>query len=279
MRGDVTAVPGLIAGLAALALAACALEPGIGLSGIAVDPAGTRIYVAGGYGTHPGARSVWMVDGRTNMVVRTVPMPHFPARIAVQPDGERVYVTIEPGENLLHVLQAATLRTLGQIPLPLPPAGGLVFDPAGSLLFVGGSGGVIVIDTARQVVAATIPVSGSVGHLAFNEATGVLLATSFSAPNLQRTLRAIDPSARTATALALEGVPTALATADQQIAGSASGPLRQGRQTPPTWSSSTSPIGPCSRPSRSAPWGAPRASLSCFPETGRTSAMDARTSF
>ena len=69
-----------------------ATVPMIGLSpeGVAVNPAGTRVYVTNPAGNNP---NINVIDTSSNTVVAVISLMGFPHGLAVKPDGSRVYVT------------------------------------------------------------------------------------------------------------------------------------------------------------------------------------------
>lgn len=71
-----------------------------GLSGIAVNPTGTKVYVAGGH-------TVSVIDTATNIVADTVTVGKGSEGIAVTPDGKKVYVTNSDSDTV-SVIDTAT---------------------------------------------------------------------------------------------------------------------------------------------------------------------------
>src|SRR5262249_24888224 len=71
--------------------------------GVALDPAGTRVYVADACGTDSGCNSfdgvVSVLDTASNTVVATVPVGAAPVGVAVEPSGERVWVANRCGAD------------------------------------------------------------------------------------------------------------------------------------------------------------------------------------
>ncbi len=69
---------------------------GAGAYGVAVNPAGTRVYVS-----NPGSKDVSVIDTSTNAVVATVPVGGRPEGVTVNPAGTRVYVAEQHGQQRL----------------------------------------------------------------------------------------------------------------------------------------------------------------------------------
>jgi YVTN family beta-propeller protein len=97
--------------------------------------------------------------------VATVPVGAFPAGIAVDPTGSRVYVAIEGGP-FLSVIDTSTNSVSGinvgsgQVSVTVNPSGTRVYATAGA--------GVTVIDTASKTVIATIPAGLAPAGIAIN---------------------------------------------------------------------------------------------------------------
>jgi YVTN family beta-propeller protein len=59
------------------------------LSGVVVNPSGTRVYVAGS-----DSQQVHVVDAASNTVIGDVALPGRPGAIALTPDGTRLYAAL-----------------------------------------------------------------------------------------------------------------------------------------------------------------------------------------
>jgi YVTN family beta-propeller protein len=75
---------------------------GISPSGVAVNPTGTKAYVA-----NYNSNNVSIIDTSTNKVIDTVEVGERPVGVAVTPDGTKVYVANE-GSNNVSVIDTAT---------------------------------------------------------------------------------------------------------------------------------------------------------------------------
>jgi YVTN family beta-propeller protein len=115
--------------------------------GVAVNPAGTRVYVANEIGG-----TVSVIDTATNTVVATIPVGSFPIGVAVNPAGTRVYVTTYVG-GTVSVIDTATNTVVATITVGTLPFG-VAVNPAGTRVYVTNSGSntVSVIDTATNTV-------------------------------------------------------------------------------------------------------------------------------
>lgn len=134
---------------------------------IAVDPAGTTLYVtninfAGSTNASPDIVSV--IDAATDQVVASIQVGKGPAGVAVSPDGRRVYVAnafqhVLFGTGTVSVIDAASRSVVKTIPVGLE-AYGVAVHPDGTRLYVTNvlSGTVSVIDTATETVVTTVPV-------------------------------------------------------------------------------------------------------------------------
>jgi YVTN family beta-propeller protein len=126
--------------------------------GVAVNPAGTRVYVAG-----QNTNTVSVIDTDSNSVIATVPVGATPDGVVVNPAGTRVYVT--DGDGNVSVIDtdssSPTVNTV--IATVLGVGGGLrgvAVNPDGTRVYVADLvfSNVLVIDTASNTVIATVPV-------------------------------------------------------------------------------------------------------------------------
>ena len=131
-----------------------ATVPKAGGGPIAVDTAGTLVYVASSSG------SLFIIDTATNAVVGKVPLdnPAIPVGIAVDPDGRRAYVSFwqwDVGDNSVSVIDLTTKTVRATIPLGFSP-GRIAVNPAGTRLYVANYSGraITVIDAVTYTVLA-----------------------------------------------------------------------------------------------------------------------------
>jgi cysteine-rich repeat protein/YVTN family beta-propeller protein len=117
-------------------------------SAIAVNPAGTRVYVASG--------PLEAIDATTNRVVARLGGLVDPWRLAVHPDGTHVYVGSK-NDGWLRVVDAASLAVLAQVPLEL--VSGMAVNPSGTRLYVAGGEAqeLSVVDMFSHAIIARIP--------------------------------------------------------------------------------------------------------------------------
>ena len=119
--------------------------------GIAINPAGTRVYAAN---TISGL--VTVIDASTDTVVESVVSGAGPFGVAVHPSGNLVYVT-NSGEDTVSVIETTTNALLKKIPVGKEPYG-IGVTPDGKWVYVAdhGESHVSVIDTGSNEVTATI---------------------------------------------------------------------------------------------------------------------------
>jgi YVTN family beta-propeller protein len=141
----------------------------------AQSPDGRRLYVS-----MPGAGAIAVVDAATWQVIANVPVSGRPGRVALSPDGGRLWVLPEAGtgptgaatamRDTVTVLDAAALRVAARVPVGTG-ARSIVFD-AGDLAYVAneGSGTVSVIDARVLSRTADVPVGGRPASIAYSAA-------------------------------------------------------------------------------------------------------------
>ena len=134
-------------------------------AGVAVNPAGTRAYVANLYGD-----SVSVIDTSNNTVTATVNVGSYPYGVAVNPAGTRAYVT-NSGGNTVSVINTATNLVTATVGVGSNPRG-VAVNPAGTLAYVANLSGnsVSVIDTSNNTVTATVNVGSYPYGVAVNPA-------------------------------------------------------------------------------------------------------------
>jgi YVTN family beta-propeller protein len=125
--------------------------------GVAVNPAGTRVYITNS--VTPGTVSV--IDTATNTVIATIPVGNAPFGVAVNPAGTRAYVA-NFSSGTVSVIDTATNAVVTTIPA-LTLASGVAINPAGTRVYVATSSGLAVIDAATNTVITTIPGASSLG--------------------------------------------------------------------------------------------------------------------
>ena len=136
---------------------------GIGQSGVAVTPDGSKVYVA-----LANVPFVSVIDTATNTVIATIPVGGLsPFGVAVTPDGSKVYVTDSSRSGHVSVIATATNTVIASIPVGEGPRG-VAVTPDGSKVYVANvlvqlpnpHPVVSVIATATNTVIATIPLGG-----------------------------------------------------------------------------------------------------------------------
>jgi YVTN family beta-propeller protein len=125
---------------------------GVGPSGVAVTPDGSKVYVANG-------NTVSVISAATNTVIATIPVhgTGVPRGVAVTPDGKKVYVA-NLSDNTVSVISTATNTVIGSpIPVGVEPSG-VAVTPDGSKVYVANAFDttVSVINTATDTVIGSI---------------------------------------------------------------------------------------------------------------------------
>jgi len=149
---------------AVAATTTAAATPGIGVGplGVAINPAGTRVYVAN-YGDSTDLKTngtVAVVDSdpasaTRNTVIATITVGVRPEIVAVNPAGTAAYVTNSVG-NTVSVIDTATNKQTTTIPVPGVPIG-VAFTPDGKKAYatLADKSRVVAIDTTSNTAAST----------------------------------------------------------------------------------------------------------------------------
>ena len=150
--------------------------------GVAVDPITNRVYVA----NFEPAGSVWMIDGRSNTRVATVPVGDSPYGIAVNSLTRRVYVanSCEAGlvvrscPNIVSVIDERTNKVISGVPVVGKPVV-VAVDELRNLIYSGTFGGLSIINGKNNEVLATVPLAdpSPCGGLAVNAFTNRVYCT------------------------------------------------------------------------------------------------------
>lgn len=121
---------------------------------IEANPATNRIYI-----TDNAASAVHVMDGDSNAILASVPLPvgSEPFVIAVDPTANRIYVT-HPSGNFVTVIDGSTNTVIETITVGSGPVG-LALSPGNDRLYVAnsGSGTVSVVNTQTSTVAGSGP--------------------------------------------------------------------------------------------------------------------------
>jgi YVTN family beta-propeller protein len=132
------------------------------LSGVAISPDGTRVYVASG-----SSNQVWAIDTSTNSVAAVIHTANSgSADLSISPDGTRVYTagwTLGPFVNsyFVDVIDTQTNAVSATILLgnQEPPVRMAITPDGGHAYVTGDAGHVWVVDTTLNALMSTIKVS------------------------------------------------------------------------------------------------------------------------
>jgi YVTN family beta-propeller protein len=163
---------------------------------------GNHVYVA-----NVGGHSVSVIDTTTNSVTATIPVGTAPERIALNPDGSRLYVgDMDTSTNTVVVIDTATNTILTRLTSGFSIPQGLAINPAGTRLYVannnccsGAPGYVSVLDTSNYSTIATIQVGLEPTHIAFTPDGTKAYVTNNGGQSLGGTVSVIDTGTNTVT--------------------------------------------------------------------------------
>jgi YVTN family beta-propeller protein len=130
---------------------------GVLLSGIAISPDGTRVYVSNGEGNQ-----IWAIDTASNQVVATIPTTVLGfVGVSISPDGSRLYAASIGNPSVVDVIDTKTNSMVTSVALPgsdVPTQ--IRMTPDGSHAYVTGETGHLwIIDTTQNAAVATISVT------------------------------------------------------------------------------------------------------------------------
>ncbi|HEY4993218.1 MAG TPA: YncE family protein [Nakamurella sp.] len=138
---------------------------------VALDPVTDVVYVTGHNNTTGDL--VWVIDGDTSTVTRTVSLGFALWGVAVDPDTDKVYVADQASN--IYVIDGtdnAVIHTIAGV-----ASAGIAVDPVTNTIF---AGNVTVIDGVTNKVTLTVPASSNYG-IAVNPATGTVYTTGDNA--------------------------------------------------------------------------------------------------
>lgn len=146
-------------------------------------PDGRTLYVtvANDQGT---IHAIDVLDSGSNAVIATIPQSGMPMRVAVSPDGHRIFVANHEVPSV-SVIDAATNTVIGQVNVE-PNPHGITFSPDGSRVYTANheSDVVSVIDTATLGVLGTIPVGTSPHSIAANLHLPLVATVNYNAASV-----------------------------------------------------------------------------------------------
>lgn len=121
--------------------------------GVAVNPAGTLVYI-----TNAGGNSVSVISTATNTVVATISGISTPVAIVLNASGTRAYVTQDASPGNVYVIDTSTNALVGSPIAVGTRSYGVAVNPAGTRVYVASFGGTTlsVIDTSSNTVLTTV---------------------------------------------------------------------------------------------------------------------------
>ena len=165
---------------------AASTTPGIGVGplGVAINPAGTFVYVANYTGSTTSFGTVSVVDTSTNSVTATVEVGLEPELLAVTPDGASVYVANLLG-NTVSVIDTATNTQTAKFNVGGYPAA-IAINPSGKTVYatLSNLSKVAVIDTASNTVSTNVTVGVNPIGIVINPAGTFVYVTNYGSDSI-----------------------------------------------------------------------------------------------
>lgn len=165
----------------ALGYTAAFIPTGVQASSVAADPATNKVYFA------DSSSQITVVDGATNAVAATIPLPAVPRGIGVDQLTDTVYVSLgatATSSPAVAVIAGATNKLTGA-PIPLPvgsaPAGVAVNNSTDTIYVAERTGGVTVIDgSTNSMTTVSTGTTSQPYELAVDEKTNVVWIADLS---------------------------------------------------------------------------------------------------
>lgn len=138
---------------------------------VLVDETANKIYVSevGGRGADTKPSRIWVIDGATNTLERTIDVDGVLTGLALDREGGRVFST-DMTSNEVFVIDLASGETTHRWPVGSESAINLVFDATGNRLFVAsqGTGDLTVMNARDGAVIRKIPTGEGALSVAHN---------------------------------------------------------------------------------------------------------------
>lgn len=131
--------------------------------GVVISPDGTRIYV-----TNEALTALDVIDSRTFLPIRRIPLSGRPNNLDVSIDGAFVYVGIRQGAGAVDMIDAGALANIKSVPVK-GEIHNVYVTPDGKFVVAGSiaASTISVIDAATQTLAWTLTLSAGIRPMAF----------------------------------------------------------------------------------------------------------------
>lgn len=140
---------------------------------VLVDEEANKVYVSevGGRGTNTSSSRIWIIDGATNTLERTIEADGVLTGLALDREGGRVFST-DMVANEVFVIDLASGETTHRWPVGSENAINVAFDAAGNRLFVTaqGTGDLTIMNASDGAVIHKAPTGAGALSVAFNPA-------------------------------------------------------------------------------------------------------------
>jgi YVTN family beta-propeller protein len=161
--------------------------PNSSFGGIVANPLTNRIYAVSNSGSATADDTVSVIDGRTDSIIASIPVPSGAYVPAVNTLTNKIYVAncnffLTPSPCVVTVIDGKTNTVVTNIPVTTVLNGflaGITVNPLTNTIYVSDNTNqdIVVIDGKTNTVTGTISVSGTPWELAINSFTNQLYVT------------------------------------------------------------------------------------------------------
>lgn len=179
------------------------------LTAVAVNPHTNRVYVTDCVEVENSSacesNTLRVVDGATNSVIASAPIPEHPRYMEVNPVTNTIYLASGPGAPVVIIDGATNSLTSVTLPNAAPGTSDLALNPMTNRAYVAAAG-LVVIDGTYQTAEA-VPDTGTATFVAVNTVTNKI----YAADTLESEITVVDGATNDPTFIPVGGSPAAVA--------------------------------------------------------------------